>query len=87
MVMGEPAAPFFQTALDIIGCTAGQAVMIGDDIRGDVGGAQSAGISGLLVRTGKFQESDLEGDIEPVAVLDSVADLPGWWQAAGHYLR
>jgi len=86
-VMGKPAAPFFQTALDIIGCTAGQAVMIGDDIRGDVGGAQSAGISGLLVRTGKFQASDLEGDIEPVAVLGSVADLPGWWQAADHYLR
>ena len=84
-VMGKPAAPFFQTALDIIGCTAGQAVMIGDDISGDVAGAQSAGIPGLLVRTGKFQTSDLECDIEPSAVLDSVADLPGWWRAAGHY--
>jgi len=61
--------------------------MIGDDIRGDVGGAQSVGISGLLVRTGKFQASDLEGDIEPAAVLDSIADLPGWWPTADHYLR
>jgi ribonucleotide monophosphatase NagD (HAD superfamily) len=31
-----------------------------------VSGAQRAGISGLLVRTGKFQASGLEGDIEPV---------------------
>jgi len=83
----KPAAPFFQSALDIIGCTAGQAVMIGDDIRGDVGGAQSAGISGLLVRTGKFQAADLKGDIEPAAVLDSIADLPEWWRTANHSLR
>lgn len=86
-VMGKPAAPFFQSALDIMGCTAEQVIMIGDDIRGYVDGAQSAGISGLLVRTGKFQASDLDGDIEPAAVLDSIADLPEWWRAADHYSR
>ncbi len=87
VVLGKPARPFFAAALAALGTNAAETLMIGDDIRGDIGGAQSAGIRGLLVRTGKFQASDLEGDIEPVAVLGSVADLPGWWQAADHYLR
>jgi len=54
--------------------------MIGDDIVGDVGGAQATGLTGILVRTGKFRPRDLEGDIRPDAVLDSVADLPQWWE-------
>jgi ribonucleotide monophosphatase NagD (HAD superfamily) len=54
--------------------------MIGDDIRGDVGGAQAAGLAGALVRTGKFRPGDLDGDIRPDVVLDSVADLPQWWE-------
>ena len=68
----------------MIGAPADQAIMIGDDIRGDVGGAQAAGISGVLVRTGKFQPSDLESDIKPKAVLDSIADLPDWWRQRSH---
>jgi HAD superfamily hydrolase (TIGR01458 family) len=80
VVMGKPAGAFFHTALDIIGCKADGTIMIGDDIRTDVGGAQAAGIDGVLVRTGKFREEDLDRDIQPVAVLDSVADLPAWWE-------
>ena len=29
--------------------------MIGDDILSDVGGAQSCGLAGVLVRTGKYR--------------------------------
>ncbi len=57
--------------------------MVGDDIVGDVGGAQGAGIAGVLVRTGKFREDDLGGAIRPHAVLDSIAQLPAWWSAHG----
>ena len=52
-----------------------------DDIRTDVGAAQELGIRGLLVRTGKFSDGDLDGPIEPAATLDSIADLPEWWLA------
>jgi phospholysine phosphohistidine inorganic pyrophosphate phosphatase len=55
-------------------------VMVGDDIRGDVGGAQGAGLRGVLVRTGKFTPDDSDGDVTPDAVLDSVANLPTWWR-------
>ena len=32
-----------------------QAVMIGDDVVNDVGGAQHLGLAGVLVRTGKYR--------------------------------
>jgi ribonucleotide monophosphatase NagD (HAD superfamily) len=66
-----------------LGTAAAQTVMVGDDIRVDVGGAQDAGLAGVLVRTGKFRPKDLEGDVRPEAVLDSVADLPRWWDNRG----
>lgn len=35
-------------------CSPGEAVMVGDDVRDDVGGAQAAGLGGILVQTGKY---------------------------------
>ena len=32
-----------------------QAVMVGDDVLNDVGGAQRCGLMGILVRTGKYR--------------------------------
>lgn len=81
-VLGKPAPAFFQASLDLLGVDAEQAFMIGDDIRGDVGAAQACGIGGIQVRTGKFRDADLHGDIRPDAVLDSIADLPRWWSRA-----
>jgi HAD superfamily hydrolase (TIGR01458 family) len=75
-VVGKPAPAFFDAALARLGVDASAAIMIGDDIRTDVGGAQAAGIRGVQVRTGKFTERDLEGDVTPDAVMDSVAALP-----------
>ena len=83
VVMGKPASEFFDAAVRKLGTSGVQTVMIGDDICGDVGGAQAAGLAGVLVRTGKFRAGDLEGDIRPDAVLDSIADLPQWWENRG----
>lgn len=79
LVFGKPAEAFFCQALDILGGRAQETLMIGDDIRGDVGGAQAAGLKGALVRTGKFQKSDLGSDIVPDVVLESFASLPEYW--------
>jgi len=79
VVMGKPATEFFDEALHKLGASASHTVMIGDDIHSDVGGAQAAGLVGVLVRTGKFRPEDLEGGVRPDAILDSIADLPRWW--------
>ncbi len=78
VVLGKPAAEFYATALGQLGCAAADTIMIGDDIVGDIQGAQRAGIQGVLVCTGKFRPQDLQRDIQPQAVLPSIADLPAW---------
>ncbi|XP_008844239.1 phospholysine phosphohistidine inorganic pyrophosphate phosphatase isoform X1 [Nannospalax galili] len=57
-VVGKPSPEFFKSALRAIRVEAHQAIMIGDDIMGDVGGAQQCGMRALQVRTGKFRPSD-----------------------------
>jgi HAD superfamily hydrolase (TIGR01458 family) len=83
-VCGKPAAAYFAAALDEIGVPADRVAMVGDDVVNDVAGAQTAGIRGVLVRTGKFRPDDLEReDASPDAVIDSVADLPDLLGVAG----
>ncbi len=81
VVMGKPAPHYFQAALSKLGVPAEQTLMIGDDVRGDVEGAQRLGMKALLVRTGKFRPADLDLGIQPDGVLDSIADLPRWWDS------
>ncbi|WP_438854928.1 TIGR01458 family HAD-type hydrolase [Agromyces sp. M3QZ16-3] len=80
VVLGKPAPAFYRAAVDSLAESPDEAVMVGDDIRSDVEGAQRAGLAGVLVRTGKFEPSDLGGAVEPDAVLDSIAELPEWWR-------
>ncbi len=80
LVFGKPAVPFFMAAVERLRLPPNEIVMVGDDIVTDIAGAQQAGLKSLLVRTGKFRPSDLEGSITPDAVLNSVRELPGWWK-------
>lgn len=79
VVLGKPDPAFYRAAVAELHLELAEVVMIGDDIRTDVEGAQRSGLTGVLVRTGKFAESDLAGDVTPDAVLDSIADLSRWW--------
>lgn len=59
-VVGKPEKTFFLEALRDTGCEPEEAVMIGDDCRVDVGGAQDVGMLGILVKTGKYRPDDEE---------------------------
>jgi len=82
VVTGKPSASFFHAAATHVGRPCGEIVMVGDDVRSDVGAAQVAGMRGVLVRTGKFAPADLDRGVVPDAVIDSVVDLPEWWRTA-----
>lgn len=79
-VLGKPSELLFRQGCDNLGAKPGNTLMIGDDIRTDVQGAQLAGLKGALVKTGKFREQDLKQDIVPDLILESFADLPEWWK-------
>ncbi|MFF0221200.1 HAD-IIA family hydrolase [Streptomyces sp. NPDC004629] len=77
VVTGKPSPAFFAAALARLGVGADRTLMVGDDIESDVLAAQRAGISGVLVRTGKYlPESLAAASGTPDHVLDSFADLP-----------
>lgn len=83
LLMGKPSRAFFDLALDDMGLEARDAVMIGDDIATDVGGAQEAGLRGVLVRTGKYREEIAKKSaIRPDLILDSIAGIEKVVEAA-----
>ncbi|GAB1301874.1 Haloacid dehalogenase-like hydrolase domain-containing protein 2 [Apodemus speciosus] len=59
-VVGKPEKTFFLEALRDTDCVPEEAVMIGDDCRDDVDGAQNIGMLGILVKTGKYKAADEE---------------------------
>ncbi|MQA88755.1 MAG: TIGR01458 family HAD-type hydrolase [Gemmatimonas sp.] len=75
-IVGKPNGEFFDLAVRALGVKPGRAVLIGDDIEADVGGAQRAGLRGGLVRTGKFREEALASSgVTPDWTEDSVAEM------------
>ncbi|XP_073199590.1 haloacid dehalogenase-like hydrolase domain-containing protein 2 isoform X1 [Lepidochelys kempii] len=81
-VVGKPETTFFLEALSGTGCKPEETVMIGDDCRDDVGGAQNAGMLGILVKTGKYRAAD-EDKINPAPYL-TCESFP---QAVDHILQ
>ncbi|MER5914689.1 TIGR01458 family HAD-type hydrolase [Streptomyces sp. NPDC001982] len=76
-VTGKPSPAFFAAALARLGVGAERALMVGDDIESDVLAAQRAGLTGVLVRTGKYlPETHERASGTPDHVVDSFADLP-----------
>lgn len=83
-IIGKPERAMFEAAVGSLGVTAGEALMVGDDLDSDVRGAQRAGMAAVQVRTGKFRDEQLDiGGRMPDAVIDSVADLPRWLGLTG----
>jgi len=81
-ILGKPNRAFFEQALHSIGVAPDEAVMVGDDIENDIGGAQHAGIRGILVCTGKHNAgSPLLERIHPDAILPSIRDIPEWLES------
>jgi HAD superfamily hydrolase (TIGR01450 family) len=82
IAVGKPAPAGFQVAAERMGCDPDQVVMVGDDLHVDVLAAQVVGMTGVLVRTGKFRQETLDRwaadqyAMQPAHVIDSVADLP-----------
>lgn len=84
IVVEKSSATFFEMALKNLGLPRQDVVMIGDDIETDVGGAQRAGIRGVLVKTGKYREDTLtRSTVRPTAVVESIVDVQCWFRDKG----
>lgn len=76
-VLGKPSRAFFTGICAATGTPPAQALMVGDDIESDIGGAKAAGLHTALVQTGKYREEFVRrSGIKANLVLPSIADLP-----------
>lgn len=76
IIMGKPAAGFFQQVLATTAFSASQALVIGDDIDSDIGGAQLFGMQAALVKTGKYRaDYTQKSAIVPDLILEKIEDL------------
>jgi HAD superfamily hydrolase (TIGR01450 family) len=79
--VGKPAPAGFLAAANRMGVDPDDVVMVGDDLHNDVLAAQVVGMTGVLVKTGKFRHDTLrrwardEFAMQPDHVIDTVADL------------
>jgi len=81
-VLGKPSPAYFAAALEALDAEPQLTWMIGDDLEGDVRGAQSYGIRSVLVRTGKFRPDEVERSrFQPDGIVSSIAQLPEWLDA------
>ena len=76
-VVGKPAPTGFRTCAELMRLEPAEVLMVGDDLHSDVLAAQAVGMTGVLVRTGKFRPAVLAaaGD-KPDRVINSIAALP-----------
>lgn len=80
--VGKPAPEGFLASANRLGVEPEEMYMVGDDLNNDVLAAQVVGMTGVLVRTGKFRQDTLdrwtadEFAMQPNHVIDSIADLP-----------
>jgi HAD superfamily hydrolase (TIGR01458 family) len=82
-ICGKPEKAYFDAALAMLGVDAARAAMVGDDIVNDILGAQASGLTGILVRTGKYREGDEDRpEGRPDHVLASFADVPAFLRSA-----
>jgi len=78
VLIGKPSPHLFQLAVKHWSIPFQSIYMVGDDIGGDIGGANNVGMKSVLVKTGKFRKEWLDqSGGRPNYVIDSIADLPG----------
>ena len=75
-VIGKPSPTIYAYALSELKLDAADCAMIGDDLHNDVHGAQSAGLTGVLIKTGKYRPGyEVSSDRLPDLILESLSDL------------
>jgi HAD superfamily hydrolase (TIGR01458 family) len=78
-VLGKPSSAYFAAAIEALDADPELTWMVGDDIEGDVAGAQAVGLRTVLVRTGKFRPDELDhSSVSPDGIVSSIAQVPDW---------
>ncbi len=76
IIIGKPSQAFFDSALADLELESDQVAIVGDDIDTDIGGGQDVGLTGILVKTGKYRQAYADSSkIVPDLIIPSIAEL------------
>ena len=87
-IIGKPATPMFEAALELMGTTQAETVMLGDRLNTDIAGARNAGLRSVMLFTGVTTPEELASagnDIWPDVALDGLPDLLRAWAGDDWY--
>ncbi len=73
--IGKPNPYVFELTLQKMGLDKSEVIMVGDRVSTDVMGANEFGIRSLLLKTGEFKEQDLDWNIKPDFIFDTISDV------------
>lgn len=73
--IGKPNPYVFELTLKKMGLDKSEVIMVGDRVSTDVRGANEFGIRSLLLKTGEFKEQDLDCNIKPDFIFDTISDV------------
>lgn len=80
-IMGKPNPPMFLAAVESLGITPPEALMIGDRLNTDVIGAHAAGLKTALVLTGVSTREEAEAsDPAPDGIFEDLDSLRAMWR-------
>ena len=77
--IGKPSTYVFDIALESMGIDPARVLMVGDRVSTDIAGARQAGIPSVLVKTGEFKESDLNGNVQPDYKVKSINEIEAFF--------
>lgn len=72
LAIGKPRPEIYQHALDLLGASKDETIMVGDSFARDVQGSQAFGLRGVWISMGRPKP---EG-VEPWLIVESLAELP-----------
>lgn len=76
LVLGKPSGPTIETILETIGHPPEACLVVGDGLDTDVATGERAGMTTVLVRSGRTSPTDLaDASVDPDHVIDSIAEL------------
>jgi ribonucleotide monophosphatase NagD (HAD superfamily) len=77
VIAGKPSPLVMQAALERLGRTAGECLVIGDSLGSDILMGKQAGATTVLVLTGATQRADLNNaPVQSDYVLERIAEAP-----------
>ena len=73
--IGKPFPYVFELILRTLGMQGGEVLVVGDRVSTDILGAKKAGLRSALIKTGEYRPTDLDGGVQPDAILENIQEL------------